>query len=165
MDIKEINEAIYASSNGAIVERRKSIVVPLLVFLVGVAMLVVNYFVENGNDANNLKSALVLSGGCISLVGAVLCGMCVFGGGVPYHKDDKCFLVRKQYSFDRLQQRDVVKVVNDIDKNTLDKLSESDVTGVLVICYYSPEGNYLAMQAFAYEEFVYKPITELKIKV
>ena len=39
MDIRDFNEALYASSNGVIVERRQSIVLPVLVFLVGVALL------------------------------------------------------------------------------------------------------------------------------
>ena len=47
MNIKDFNEALYASSNGVVVERRKNIVVPLLVLLAGVALLVVNYFIEN----------------------------------------------------------------------------------------------------------------------
>ena len=56
MDIKNFNEALYASSNGVIVERRKSLVMPLIVLLVGIGLLVANYFIENGDDANNLMT-------------------------------------------------------------------------------------------------------------
>lgn len=163
MDIKDFNEALYASSNGVVVERRQNIIVPVLVLLVGVTLLVANYFIENGSDANNLKSALVLIGGAISLVAVALCGARIFGGGAPYHTKDKCFLVRKQYSFDRSQQENVVKVVEACDKSALDAIGESDIAGVSVICYYSPQSKFCAMQAFAYEEFIYKGITSLKI--
>lgn len=164
MDIQEMNEAIYASSNGVVVERRKNVIVPTLVLIVGVALLVANYFINNGSDANNLKSALVLIGGAVSLVALALCGTRIFGGGAPYHTKDRCFLVRRQYSFDRSQQDDVVKAVEACDKSALDAIGESDIAGVSVICYYSPQSKFCVMQAFAYDDFVYKAISELKIK-
>lgn len=164
MDLKEINEVLYASSNGAIVERRKGVLMPVILLLVGAAMLVVNYFVDNGADANNLKSVLVLTGGCLSLVGVVLCGVRVFGGGEPFHKGENAFLVLRQYSFDREQRGAVVKAVNDVDVAALDAIGESDIDAIIVVSYCSPSGAYLVMQAYAYDEFVYKPITEVKIK-
>ena len=164
MDIKDFHEALYASSNGVVVERRQNIVVPVLVLLVGVALLVANNFIDNGSDANNLKSALVLFGGAISLVAVALCGARIFGGGIPYHTKDKCFLVRRQYSFGREQHDDVVKAVKACDKLALEGLGESDIAGVSVICYHSPQSKFCVMQAFAYEDFVYKAKTELVIK-
>ena len=161
MDIKNFNEALYASSNGVIVERRKSLVMPLIVLLVGIGLLVANYFIENGDDANNLKSALVLAGGIISVAGIALCGIRIFGGGVPYHKEDKCYLIRKKYSFVRAQQGAVVKAVEKCDKLALDGMSESDIAAISVICYYSPRSKYCIMQAFAYDELLYKEITPI----
>ena len=163
MNITEINEAIYASSNGAIVERRKRIIVPFLVLVAGVALLFVNYFIDNGVDANNLKSTLVLVGGCVLLIGVVMCGVAIFGGGLPYHNIDRCYLTRKQYSFDHSQQQEVAKAVNGGDRAALDNIEQSEVAGILAVCYYSPKGNYVAMQAFIYENYAYKSITELKI--
>ena len=162
MNIKDFNEALYASSNGVVVERRRNTIVPILVLLIGVALLVANYFIENGSDTNNLKSALVLIGGATTLVSVALCGVRIFGAGEPYHTVDKCFLIRKQYSFDRSQRNDVVKAVESCDKFALDSIEESDIAGISVICYHSPRSKYCAMQAFAYEEFVYNSITALK---
>ena len=164
MDIQEINEAIYASSNGAVIERRKPIFVPLLVLVAGLAMLVGNYYIGNGADYTALKSTLALVGGVLILVGVALCGIAVFGGGLPYHKADKCFLSLKRYSFERVQEKDVAKAINSVDKSALDAVKESDVAGILAICYYSPKGTFVAMQAFAYEELDYKPITGVKIR-
>ena len=163
MNITDINEAIYASSNGAIVERRKSIVVPFLVLIIGVAILIANYFIDNGVDANNLKSTLVLVGGSVLLAGVIMCGVVLFGGGSPYHNIDKCYLTHKQYSFNRSQQQEVVKAVNSGNRAALSAVEESDVAGIIAVCYYSPKGTYVAMQAFIYEDFDYKSITELKI--
>lgn len=164
MDIKNFNEVLYASSNGVVVERRQSIILPVLVFLVGVALLVGNSFIENGADANNLKSALVLIGGAILLIGGALCGVRAFGGGEPFHVEDNCFLVRHLYSFDRAQIDDVVKAVESGDKSLLDAIAESDIAGVSVLCYYSPKSNFCAMQAFAYEDYIYNAKTKLVVK-
>lgn len=164
MDIKSFNEAIYASSNGVIVERRKSIIVPVLVLLAGVALLVANYLIEGNSDTDNLKSTLVLFGGLISIVGIALCGVGLFGSGEPYHTADRCFLVRKQYSFERNQHNDIVKRVETGNKAALDSLKESDIAGITILCYHSPKSEFCAMQAFEYEDFVYSAITKLQIK-
>ncbi len=165
MDITEFNEALYASSKGVVVERRKDLILPVLVLLIGVALLVANYLLENGDDANNLKSTLVLAGGVVVLLGVTLCGTRIFGSGAPYHKGDKCMLESKYYSFDRSQQAEVVKAVTACDKEVLDALAESDIAGVTVVCYYSPRSNYVAMQAFVYEDFSYKDITPFEVRV
>ena len=164
MDIRDFNEALYASSNGVVVERRQSIILPIIVFLAGVAILALNSLIENGSDANNLKSALVLIGGATALIGIALCGVRIFGGGAPYHTIDKCFLERKQYSYERDAREEVIKAVEACDKLALDAIKESDIAGITVVCYYSPRSKYCAMQAFAYEEFVYKGITRMSIK-
>ena len=163
MDIKDFNEALYASSNGAVVERRQSIIIPIIIFFAGVGLLVVNSFIENGSDVNNLKSALVLFGGAVALIGGALCCMRTLGGGTPYYTKEESFLSRHQYSFDRAQYDEVVKAVEKGDKSALDAIEESSIAGISVVCYYSPKSNFCAMQAFAYEEFVYKAITSLKI--
>lgn len=162
MDIKNFNEALYASSNGDVVERRRNTIIPVLALIVGIALLVGNYFIENSSDSNNLKSALVLIGGAITLISIALCGVRIFGAGEPYYKSDKCFLIRKQYSFDRTQYDSVIKAVEACDKLALDAIEEGSIAGISVLCYYSPLSKYCVMQAFAYEEFIYKSITELK---
>ncbi len=164
MNIKDFSEALYASSNGVVVERRRDFIIPLLTLLVGVALLVGNYFIENGNDANNLKSTLVLAGGVLSLTGAILCGIRIFGGGAPYHTKDRCFLRFKHYSFEQTQRESVIKSVEACDRLALDAIGESDIAGITVIYCYSPNSKFCAMQAYAYEEFVYKSICELRIK-
>ena len=161
MNIKDFNEALYASSDGVVVEHRKSPILPIIILLAGVAILVANSFVQNEPDANNLKSTLVLVGGLVTLVGAIYTAITIFGRGVPYHKEEQCFLLNKKYSFERALQSEVVAAVEKCDKIALDALEESDVAGVMVVCYYSPKSNYRIMQAFVYDEFTYQSITRL----
>lgn len=164
MNIKDFNEALYASSNGVVVERRRDILIPIIILLVGAAMLVANSFIESGENTNNLKSALILFGGLIALVGVVYSATTIFGNGSPYHIDDKCFLVQKQYLFERAQIDAVVKAVECGDKKALDAIKEGDIAALTVVCCYSPKSSYCVMQAYAYEDFVYNSITKLVIK-
>ena len=164
MNIKDFNEALYASSNGVVVERRRSLLIPIVILLVGAAMLIANSFIEGGETTNNFKSALILFGGLILIVGVAYSAISIFGDGSPYHKDDKCFLVKKQYVFDRSQIDAIVKAVERADKRALDAMKESDIAALSVICYLSPQSDYCVMQAFVYEDFVYNSITKLVIK-
>ena len=59
MNIKDFNEALYALSNGVVVERRKRTIIPFAILLAGIAMLVANLFVESNDYTDNLKSALI----------------------------------------------------------------------------------------------------------
>ena len=161
MNIKDFNEALYASSNGVIVERRKMSVLPTIILLVGVTLLVINAFLPNNPEANDMKSALVLIGGLATIVGTIYLAVNIFGKGTPYHKEEQCFLLRKQYAFDRALQNEVVATVEKCDKIALDAIEESDVAGVIVVCYYSPKSNYRIMQAFVYDEFTYQSVTRL----
>ncbi|MBR3886441.1 MAG: hypothetical protein IKJ21_02400, partial [Alistipes sp.] len=54
-------EAMYAQSHGAIVARRRSMVAPVAIVLMGVALLAINVLAVDGSVENaNLKSAIVL---------------------------------------------------------------------------------------------------------
>ena len=156
-------EALYASSNGVVIERRKSTIIPILTLLLGLSILCINYFIDNGDDANNLKSVLVLIGGTTTLISVIICAIRIFGSGAPYHTTDKCFLVHKRYSFDREAKAKVLASVGNCDKIALDAIEESDIAGLAVECYYSPRSKFRAMQAFVFEELVYKEISELKV--
>ena len=164
MNIKDFNEAIYASSNGVVVEHRKSIIAPVVVIAVGIALFVANSLISNSAETTDLKSTLILAGAFVVGIGAILLCVRLFGAGIPYHTADKCYLVAKQYSFSREQQGAVVEAIDACDQLALNALEESDIAGITVICYHSPRSKYCAMQAFAYDEFVYKGITELKIR-
>ena len=161
MNIKDFNEALYALSNGVVVERRKRTIIPFAILLAGIAMLVANLFVESNDYTDNLKSALILFGGLITIVGVAYSAVSIFGGGDPYFKRDECFLEHRQYSFNREQYNMVVNAVEKCDKSTLDTLVESDIAGIVVLCYYSPKSNYCAMQAFIYEGYAYQSITKI----
>lgn len=163
MDKNIFNEALYASCPDVVVCRRKSVVLPIVTLVTGVALLVVNSFIDNGGDSNNLKSSLVLLGGIIALVGVIVTLVRLFGRGEPYHKATRQFLSYDSYNFGHEQREKVLKAVKEADVESLKKLPQSEVASIAVMAYTSTGGEFVAMQPFAYEELEYRPICDVKI--
>ena len=163
MDKNIFSEALYASYGDLVVCRRKSIVVPVLTLVAGLAILVVNSLVYNGNDSNNLKSSLVLLGGLVSLVGLVLILVRLLGRGEPYHKASRRFLEYNTYSFGHEQRETVLKAVKDGNVELLKRTPQTDVASIVVMIYSSVGGEFMAMQPFAYEELEYRPICNMVV--
>ncbi len=65
----DMREALCALPCGVIEKRRKTVAVPLLLLVAGVAMLVANGMLSGSADNADLKSALVLFGVALTLVG------------------------------------------------------------------------------------------------
>ena len=101
MDKIKICEAMYALPGGVVVKRRKSQLRAAVLFIAGVALVVVNNM-YGAELTNNMRSAIVFIGGLLILSGMVMAAIQLFGsGGVPFHKDKHCYLVFEELYFDR----------------------------------------------------------------
>ena len=106
-----ISEALYALPEYHIVKRRKSLFVPIVVLLIGVALFVANSMLSGGEELDTLSSALILFGGSFVGVGVVLLFVRFSDSGLdPYHNIDGCFLKREELKFQK-EQRSVVHVM------------------------------------------------------
>ena len=111
MDRNKICEAMYALPGGVVVKRRKSQLRAAVLFIAGVALVVVNNM-YGAELTNNMRSAIVFIGGLLILSGMVMAAIQLFGsGGVPFHKDKHCYLVFEELYFDRGVRADVVQSV------------------------------------------------------
>ena len=77
----DMREALYALPDGVVQPRRKPLLMPIMIFMLGVAVLAVNILLDGGVEYDNIKSALVLFGALFVLVGATLivlrlCNLC-----------------------------------------------------------------------------------------
>ena len=70
MDKIKICEAMYALPGEVVVRRRKSLLIPAVLLVAGVAMLVLNNIYGAGLS-NNMRSALVFLGGALALAGMI----------------------------------------------------------------------------------------------
>ena len=127
-------------------------------------MLIINAFVDNGADSNNLKSTLVLGGGLVAIAGIVLILERLLGEGAPYHKATKSFLCGRTYSFAAEQREQVMQAVKVCDVAALAKMPQSDVQSIVVVTYASKGHEFVALQPFVYEELEYRPIVDVVVK-
>lgn len=163
MDRNKICEAMYALPEGVVVKRRKSQLSAAVLFIAGVALVVVNNM-YGAEFSNNMRSAIVFIGGLLILSGMVMAAIRLFGsGGVPFHKGKHCYLVFEELYFDRSVRADVVQSVEDGAVDRLLGLARANVPALTVALYRTPDNSFAAMQAFEYADLEYKPLTRLNI--
>ncbi|WP_295915603.1 hypothetical protein [uncultured Alistipes sp.] len=163
MDKNKICEALYALPGGVVVKRRKSMVVPAVLFVVGAAMIVVNN-IYGAELTNNLRSAVVFTGGILAIAGMIAAAAQTFGsGGVPFHKENRSYLLYEELYFDRGVRSEVMQSVDEGAVEQLLGMKHAQVPAVAVAVYRTPDNRFAAMQAFEYAELEYKPLTRLKI--
>ena len=160
----DMREALCALPCGVIVKRRKTVAVPLLLLVAGVAMLVTNGMLSGSADNADLKSALVLFGVALTLVSGIVTAARLFGaGGAPYHSGDKCFLRREELKFDKERAAEVAEAIRRGDFEALRAIPQSGVSAVTAVLYSSRASGFAACGAFEYADMEMRPICEMKV--
>lgn len=164
MNKTQICKALYALSGGGVIPRRKPLYTAVLLAAAGAAMIVANNVWAEALT-NNLSSAFVFVGGALLLAGMILLLVRLFGSeGDPYHRAQRRFLSYDELSFRHEDGSRVVRCIDEGDLEGLLALPRADVPAVTVALYRTPDNRFAAMQAFAYAELEYRPLTELKIR-
>ena len=158
MNKKRFCEALYASCDGVVVCRRKSLIIPALLIVAGIALPFAGALLGDSVSAQNLHSALVITGLGVALVGAVLLLGRVAGHGEPYHKEKRAFLRSEIRSFDRSMRSKVLDCIGKGDYKALMALPTDDASGLSVLIYALPDGSFAAAQAYEYAELEYRQI-------
>lgn len=158
-------EAMCALSEGVVTMRRHSLITPLIIFFAGVALFVLNGFIEGGVDTGNIKSAIVLFGAVFVLVGGAMSLIRLGGGGLaPWHTTEQKFLKKEELKFPKEDKMKVIDLVKRGDFTTLRTNNAGNISAVLVTLWSTPSGNFVAAQAFEYIDLELQPISELKVK-
>lgn len=161
----DMMEAICNSTHGAIEMRRRSLVQPLGIFFLGVILFVINGMIDGGNSAANLKSAIVLCGAVLVIVGGALSVIRLSGGSLaPWHTAEKAFLKKDEFRFGKEDKLKVVDLVERQDFTTLRQLKQANISAVTVIMWSTPSGGFSAAQVFEYIELELQPVSKLAIK-
>ena len=157
---------IYAQTEGAIIPRRRSVVVPIMVLVLGIVLLVLTAVIESTVENGNLRSALMLFGAIFAVVGLVIIVSRLSGASrAPYCVKDGCILDKKELKFAKEQKNIVVDLLRKGDFATLRSLEQSDVSALTVVEYSSPKSRVVACQAFEYLELELRPVCDLTLKV
>lgn len=159
-------EVLYTSC-GNIVARRKSVILPLLTILAGVALPLISMQLLKGGAYDDINSSVVLVGLAVAVAGGVwLLGRLV-DKGVPYHKTKGEFLENKILSFDRSRRSEVITAIGSKDFKALLAIPACEVSALSVMVVCSSDQGFVAVQAFEYAELEYKelcPVTILSDK-
>lgn len=162
----DMREMIYAQADGAIVPRRKSVVCPICLIVVGIGLLVLNGMMDATVENGNLRSALLLFGATFAITGIIMTVVRLSGASkAPYCVKDGCFLDKKELKFTKEQKNIVIDLLRKGDFATLHSLGQSDVSALTVIEYSSPKSRVVACQAFEYLELELRPVCDLMLKV
>lgn len=157
---------IYAQTEGAIIPRRRSVVVPIMVLVLGIVLLVLTAVIESTVENGNLRSALMLFGAIFAVVGLVIIVSRLSGASrAPYCVKDGCFLDKKELKFAKEQKNIIIDLLRKGDFTTLRNLKQNDVSALVVIEYSSSKSRVAACQAFEYLELELRPVSDLVLKV
>ena len=163
MDKNKICEALYASSGDVVIRRRKSPYISVALFAAGTFAMILNELYAT-EMSNNLQSAVVFIGGVIALTGLILLASRLFGNdGAPYHLKEQCFLRYEELYFDH---NELAQVVSDVNNGAIELLLNSkhtNIPSVAVALYRTTDNRFVAMQAFEYADFEYRPLTDLRV--
>ncbi len=161
----DMNEALCALPDGVIEMRRRSLAMPLGIFFLGVILFVINGMVDGGSDSANLKSAIVLFGATLVLIGGAMSVIRLSGGGMaPWHTREKVFLKKEELRFNKEDKLAVVNLVEQQDFTNLRQLKQANISAVMVIMWSTPSQGFSAAQAFEYVELELQPISKLSVK-
>ena len=83
MDKKSICEVMYALPDGVVVRRKRSYILPVFVFLIGVALVVLSYSMEL--SANNHSSMILVAGATVIVGILMICNRIFDTEGRPWH--------------------------------------------------------------------------------
>ena len=161
MSNNKLCEALYALPDNIVIKRRKSLFTPVVLSLVGAAMLVANTMLQPSTDLDNLRSALILFGGCFICVGAVILFMRFSDSGYdPYHKADCCFLKHEVLKFQKEQRSTILDLLSKRDFTTLRALPSDGISALTVELYFSPKSDFCVAQAFEYVDLELQAVSE-----
>ena len=158
MNTKRFCETLYASCDGAVVPRRKSLLTPILLLIAGIGLPFLGGLLEDNATADTLHSALVICGIGIALVGAVLLLGRSTGEGEPYHLERRCFLRSQTRNYENELRSEVLYALDKGDYKALLAIPTSEVSGFTVLVYALPDETFAAAQAYEYAELEYHPI-------
>ena len=162
----DMREMIYAQTEGAIIPRRRSVVMPVMVLVAGVVLLVLTAMIDSTVENGNLRSALMHFGAIFAVAGLVMLVSRLSGASrAPYCVKDVCFLDKKELKFAKEQKNIIIDLLRKGDFTTLRNLKQNDVSALVVTEYSSPKSRVVACQAFEYLELELRPVSDLVLKV
>ena len=109
MNKTKFYEALYASCSD-VVAHRKSVVLPLIAIIMGVALTLISTLLLKGAELEDISSSLILAGITLIVGGGIWAAGRFMGSGEPYNTKQDKFLTTRILSFDRARRSEVLGV-------------------------------------------------------
>lgn len=157
-------EALYASCD-SVVARRKGVILPLIVIIIGVALPLISTKVLSTPEYDDINSTIILAGIAIAVIGGVWLLGRATGSGEPYHTQSRAFLNTRTLAFDRSRRSEILNAIGSGDITKLLAIPTCEVSALCVMVSLLPDNSFAAAQAFEYAELEYKelcPVTVMK---
>ena len=143
-------EALYALPNGVVQPRRRSVMMPIIIALVGVVLLVVNFLVLSSNDGA-LGMTLIVVGGALLLYGSVVTVMRIASSEtVPYHPTTKSYMsyCERFYTHENAAELKAALAANDLKR--IEKITTSNVSALTLAECRTKDGAIVALALYEY---------------
>ncbi len=159
MNKNQFCEELYKAFPGVVVPRRKSALMPLCMAIVGGALL---WWSGSApvESSEILRYLVMLIGASLLLVGlTVLVVRLCNKRGLPYFARTNKPLTFTEMSFSKEQSAKVTELVNKGDIKALRAMPKHPVSAIAVMVFSADNDEFVAMQAYAYAELDYHPLT------
>ncbi len=157
-NISLLSDTLYAQEG--VVARKKSFIVSVLILIVGCAVAVWSLKSPAFAENKSLTSALMLIGSLVALFGLIrlLVGI---SARVPYYSPTGEKLRCQKIYFDMSERAALLAAFQAGDMERIMKLSRTNSSNVLLVCYSTPSGSCVLAQVQEYIPHEFAPITEV----
>lgn len=157
---EDICKALYALPGGVVVPRRRTATTPIIITLLGAALLVIN-FVAVEDSAGATAMTLITAGATLLLYGLVTTIIRLKSKTtVPYDVEAKCYMHHRERYYEHELLPALRKAVTSNDAEAIEDMPTSNIAAIILIEYRTPGGRRSAYAMYEYKEFDYKPIGE-----
>lgn len=153
-------EALYAS-NSAIVARKKSIVLPIILIVIGIIIPLVGMQLLDAPEYDNITSTLIIVAMAVCVGGVVWLLRRILGGGEPYCTTNGEYLKVETLNFDRSRKKELLKALAEKNFTSLRAIPSCDISAVTALVCTTADGSFAAAQLFEYSELEYRELSKV----
>ncbi len=150
---QEICEALYALPNGVVAAQRRSVAMPIVIALVGAALLAA-YFVMLDGTAGALSMSLIVAGGTLVLYGLVATVVRIASNDtVPYHTPTKSYMSYRERLYAHESGAKLKEAVAAGDLKRIEEIETSNISALTLGECRTKDGSIVALALYEYTNY------------
>lgn len=159
----DICEALYALPGGVVEPRRRPIVKPLAIAILGIVLLAID-IVAVAEESDALSMMLIVSGIVLACYGAVVSIVRLCGDDrVPYHIPSRSYMSRTERYYHRDQLLFIEAALARGDRAAIDAMPTSNVAMITLVGYHAADDSLYAYALYEYVDMEYRIIGDVRV--